>query len=534
MVPTIRTFYLSLTNASFFGPQEFVGFANYSDLPPGLSADFRVAALAGLLPAVAGYLIGHTIGRLLAHANPLGRRIGLGVIGLVLVTMAPASFYFAWIYERGVGSTGFDVLVPALILWLGAAVAVGAVVGHAAGRGRRVGRGGSGVVGVVVALGGLALGIQMTTPALLSGVGMPMIAMYQFGFVYLELGTGAAVSAIALVLLISLGCIATALLLRSRVHLRLSESDRQGGPHLGGMAPAAPPAGVADHSPHGVDRYSLPVRTSPVFGAAGLVLTTLVTLALLAGSWAWLSHLGNNDALPFSRAEVLLRTWGGAGLEALVLVAVATSAAVGIGYLRPFGDRSEQLLWVFAPWLFIGVAPLSLVHYLDRHALTLIDTSLGTLTPQLLAVPLLFVFTYVAAALRRSPGAALRHGVAVLGLAWAAMVWLTVQSMYWPTLMVMSAENQPAVLRAHQWAMQTFYYDVGLSLLTPLPLLFIWAGFFAVSVAGLRRFALIRGDVSDRTGYLPPGYPAATEHRTRSHHHHGQPFSGGPGHAPPR
>ncbi|NED57537.1 sugar ABC transporter permease, partial [Micromonospora aurantiaca] len=70
-------------------------------------------------------------------------------------------------------------------------------------------------------------------------------------------------------------------------------------------------------------------------------------------------------------------------LGAVVSVGAAFLGALGIGGLRPLGRRSEWLLLPFAPWLFVGIGPLSIAGFENVGTLDLIN-SFGALIPPML------------------------------------------------------------------------------------------------------------------------------------------------------
>ncbi len=85
------------------------------------------------------------------------------------------------------------------------------------------------------------------------------------------------------------------------------------------------------------------------------------------------------------------------GAVLLIQLPLAYLGALGIGAFRPLGRRSEWLLLLFSPWLFISLIPLSMTLSIPvlnsmRDAGTL-NTLMGLAPPVLMSVPLLFILT---------------------------------------------------------------------------------------------------------------------------------------------
>jgi ABC-type glycerol-3-phosphate transport system permease component len=72
---------------------------------------------------------------------------------------------------------------------------------------------------------------------------------------------------------------------------------------------------------------------------------------------------------------------------------IAYLGALSIGAFRPLGRRSEWLLLIFSPWLFVGTVALSAVLTVSAHQAGTMNTLLGLTPPILLSVPMLFVLT---------------------------------------------------------------------------------------------------------------------------------------------
>jgi ABC-type glycerol-3-phosphate transport system permease component len=66
---------------------------------------------------------------------------------------------------------------------------------------------------------------------------------------------------------------------------------------------------------------------------------------------------------------------------------------LGIGAFRPLGRRSEWLLLLFSPWLFVGTIVLSLALSISARQAGTLNTLMGLAPPTLLNVPMLFILT---------------------------------------------------------------------------------------------------------------------------------------------
>jgi ABC-type sugar transport system permease subunit len=125
-------------------------------------------------------------------------------------------------------------------------------------------------------------------------------------------------------------------------------------------------------------------------------------LSVLPRSWNVLASLGS----PGAYAEALKgpipvpigRAWINTVLPPLLAILlfqmpITYAAALGIGALRPLKKRSEWLLLLFSPWLFVTVGPPSSVAYLIARQLDLANTVVALLLPSLFSVPILFILT---------------------------------------------------------------------------------------------------------------------------------------------
>jgi len=155
--------------------------------------------------------------------------------------------------------------------------------------------------------------------------------------------------------------------------------------------PQAKPAGLLDRSRKPLAAVLLVVilLASLVIAGWGL-LPSLWTAGMALQNSAYLQKVP--QAVPVGRVwlNTLLPT-----TAAILLVQLPLTwlAALGIGALRPLGRRSEWLLLLFGPWLFVDVGPLSIVLWQRMKDANLVNTLTGLTPPFLLSVPMLFILT---------------------------------------------------------------------------------------------------------------------------------------------
>ncbi|MBT8225517.1 MAG: sugar ABC transporter permease, partial [Dactylosporangium sp.] len=251
------------------------------------------------------------------------------------------------------------------------------------------------VAGSLASLTLVAVALQaFTCPFVLAGGGprqtTPVIAMFTVGFQQLTFGPAAAISTLLLAVLAILGILGALVLIGTGARLELDDRCR----HAGARRPG--------------DR----VGTLATAGAAVLVVAVIGVAAYATGPW--LAALVDNSQPPpgsVSLVETFGNTWVPPLISTLLGVGTAAVAGYGIGALRPLGPRSELLLLPFAPFLFVGVAPLALRAYADGATASRLETMLGLVPPTRLAVPALFVFTLLARGQAFADQSARRDGV---------------------------------------------------------------------------------------------------------------------------
>ncbi|MBZ2196666.1 hypothetical protein [Occultella gossypii] len=494
IIPTVRLFISSLQERALLGGGVFVGLDNYGQIPPELLTGLLVGAAAGLAPALLGFGVGMLIGRLLAKASARAAAIGLGILGAGLVTMAPFSYGF------GVGplarGDGAGIVLGFLAVGLGAALLVGALVGRLVdgpGRGRA-----TALALVGTGLAGIAVGWQTFTPYIVGGDReLPGALIYESAFLYADAGVAGAIAIVVLIPLVLFGLLGTALVVGTRYRIE---------------PPPVP-------------------RTDGAAGIVGVVLAAVALVGLILVALPWLTSLGlPEEELGISAAGVFVTTWGSALGNALVGTAIAAAGGYAIGYLRPFGPRSERVLWFFAPWLFVGLGALAPAYFLILRDLNWLNRP--TLEPPFLTIGALFLFTFLFAAVRRSPdrrSAPRVAGLTVLGV-FAIETWLGPQGALWPYLSSFSPDSQHAVLVLTQLFSRRFETGSVLGLLTPVPLVVLFAAAFALLTSQLARVRIVSADAGS-TGWPGPYAAQPGQYVAQPGPYAGQPgpYAGQPG-----
>ena len=456
VLPVLRTLWLSLLESGLEGDGALVGLENYGRLPGTFFSGALVQLLLGLLIASMAVTVGILLGMLLRRA-PIGwQRIAFAIVALGLVTYAPLNLAYAlyWGYGEPLGARLLLAMLPVPLM-------IGLLTAALARSGRLLL-----VIGAVTALGGAAWALQDEVSILVANPAeSPTAFIYRSTFSMVDVGTGAAASTVIGAVLGALGFGAGLMLLAIRPRFDLTRSAR-GGAAMPGAYPMSGPGTSAGSSGHGL----LAVV------AAGVVLVGLVVLAL-----PWLPHLGSTveglDSASAARA-----TWSTVGRRALDLILtllVTGAAALGLGYLRPFGKHSVRALLVVSPWLFVGLIPLMTGLYLRFGGLQEYSGApFFGITAQMLAVPLLFLLTYLADGMRTARDAGARVpvgsvvGVTVLGIGIVALV--RSQEVVWDIVFLYDQANS-ALQMVFQVLSMHFGQTIPLGLVTPVVLLVLGA-----------------------------------------------------------
>ncbi len=269
----------------------------------------------------------------------------------------------------------------------------------------------------------------------------PVTLMFQLGFQNFDFGTGAAVSVVLMVPLILLGVGVTLLVVVSGLRIEFDKPWRS-----------------ADER-----------TTPPTVRAIGLVVGGVILLAVfvltLIGLWPLLGHLGDGTAggRSPSPATVAVNTWVPTLISAFVGVLVATLAAAGISWLRPFGRHSEWLLLPFGLFLFVGIGPLALRAYANGAVAGRLNSLLGLIPPVWVTIPALFVLALMlrgqalrGEALRQegrsvAPARLLLPVLPMLGVVFGVTWVVQAQDLIWPLISAANPKHMPATVALVQY-----------------------------------------------------------------------------------
>ncbi|NOK64381.1 MAG: hypothetical protein GFH25_541276n31 [Chloroflexi bacterium AL-N10] len=403
-VPTIRTLLLSMQNADLFGTSTFVGWENYARLFQ--DPIFWSAIGFSLTHVVIRVIVVSIVPLLLALAlSRFGRTIRLSTRLLFTIPLAAFAPIFAalmwriWFSNPATQSTGIemplvnvDVVRPTLFLIdslsiFGVVCGVGLIVysmalrglGNEAPSAQQV-RMPLLITWFVSVVATIALALQEFTLSFVLTRGGPDGATTSLSFLQFELafirfafGEGAVVASLMLAILTMLGIIVGVIIAMTGVQIKMAPPNR---------------SGAATNR-----------------GLAGVTLGLLLFLSI--GCW-FISIFppiinlltpspGQSDAgqvfAAFPVATLLINTIVPTTIGVFVQLAMAYLGALGIGALRPLGKRSEWLLVLFSPWLFVTTIPMSLIAFQDRLNVELLNSMLGLVSPILISIPALFILT---------------------------------------------------------------------------------------------------------------------------------------------
>ncbi|MEV5711371.1 hypothetical protein [Actinoallomurus sp. NPDC052274] len=543
VVPTGQTIVRSLQDSRLFGASHrFVGLENYSHLlEQGYfwrTLGFWV--LLALVPVVVAVLVGPALAAALDGAGTWPRRIGRVLMSLPLVVFSPVAVAVAWnmgqtrgggiarIFGRIDGPDKAFGIIPLVT----AAATFGAVCGLALlvflpvmrgrGEGRRIAPAML-AVAAIVALAVIATSLQaFTFPAVLSDSQRsttPVGLEYTVAFLRGEFGVGSAQATIVGVILAVLGVAAALIAIKTSLGVGLSPTPPRGAPEPGPQ----PDAGRA---------------------VLGLLAVAVVLIFAVLGSWPWLSALfshGPKGPSLASTARLYLNTWIPPLLGAIVSVGAAFPAALGIGGLRPLGPRSEWLLLPFAPWLFVGIGPLSIADYQNERDLHLLGKLPSLISPILVSVPALFILTLFcrrhAARWRAQRAAGAPAGpsffatvvvpaLPLAGLLVGAITLIGGQGLLWPFLIGDRVGTQTAPIELMVRVEQTFGTNGQVGHTTPIVVVVLaLIALAALQILYLDRLVITTGPDEEALGLSPPVQPVGRPAPVPGH--------GGPGLPPP-
>ncbi|MEU7836211.1 hypothetical protein [Nonomuraea sp. NPDC049129] len=500
LLPTVQTILLSLQSAGLTGPSVFVGLANYGQvLGQGAFWKALVFTLSiTVIPLLVAVVVGPLLALALDWSGAWPRRAGRIVLSLAMVAFSPVAVAVSWMRGLMPDASGLATMAeglrdpataPGTLQLILAAATFGVVCALATMAFLPALRGGTVspamlAVGGLVALAMVAAGLQTFAIGLTMTHGGPngstqtlSLVQYTYSFMVGRVGLGAAVATVMGLVLGVLGigavCVAAASGMRITVEPRGATPDQ-----------AVVRAGSG---------------AKVIVGVVALVVVAAVGLAL---TWPWLSALlaptQPGSAAP-SGWRTVLNTWAPALIGALVSVGVAYLGALGIGGLRPLGRRSEWLLLVFAPWLFVGMGPLSLADWRTIRGMSLIDSFIALVQPVLVSVPALLILTLLCKGLAARAGKDFLSGVVLPSLPMAGILVLAVtlvngQELLWPLLVAQDPglATAPVELLTRTSGYTSAPPDVGLA--TPLAVVAVaLIGIVAAQLLYLDRLAITVG-----------------------------------------
>jgi geranylgeranyl reductase family protein len=144
------------------------------------------------------------------------------------------------------------------------------------------------------------------------------------------------------------------------------------------------------------------------------------------------------ESIPFG--NVTMNTVLPVLLSALIQTLITYLGALGIGGLRPLGRRSELLLLLFSPWLFVSLRPLSAAIFQGMAAARNFNSFFALIPPIWLNVPMLFILTlfFKGQAPRRetasSTSSLILPSLPLTALLFCAALWVGGQDLWWPLI----------------------------------------------------------------------------------------------------
>ncbi len=524
VVPTVRTVVTSLRSESLLRQAEstFVGFDNYDGVfdDPRLWPSLWFSLSLVVVPIIVAVVVAPLMAAALSWAGGWARVIARIALSLTLVVFSPVALAIAWqrtFRDDPARLADFDLVGGALrssvaMMTFGVVCAVGVMIFLPVFRAREQRRPmwpALFATAGVAALGLLAIGLQLfVVPFVMTGFGPANKTMTPVGLIYVNafqrdrVGLGAAVATVLLVILAVLGVAAVLIVILSRLRVSLLPLRQQ--------QPSAAPA-----------------RNNPGAIVVAALVLIAVLVAVVLNARPWLDAL--SGSAPADPPGTQGRTWSSAATGAVVSVGVAYLAALGISGLRPLGRHSEWLLLPFAPWLFVGVAPLSIEFFLSLRDQGGLDTE-AALDPPILAS---IVSLMILAILCRGQSQRWQHQVAagapagdtflrtvvlstlpLAGLLVLVTVLINAQDLLWPLLVAMSPENGTTPLTLFRTHGTLARADFSVASATPLLAVVLGAAaLIAVQALHLDRMVAATGksDESPAQHASPAIPPAHTE-----------------------
>ncbi|MBN1427223.1 MAG: hypothetical protein JXB07_02485 [Anaerolineae bacterium] len=536
VIPTVSTLNTSLLDWKGFGQGEFIGFENYthlfSDKVFGQALNFTIMMIIVRLLIVAILPVLLALG-----VNAFGRAVRIPVRLAFTVPLAlytPVALALSWElainnpaarFMRGEGilhnpaTMRPTLLVIDGLFVLSLALGLGLIIYLAALRGQgdapltfKQARRPLLTVWTISLLATVALTLQAFDWSYILTKGGPInktltLALFQFGTAFNKFmfGYGAASMVPPLLVILVLGLAAGLIVVLAGLQLE-HVSPTTSSP--GGSKPV----------------FGLILALALLFGMTGCLVSAGVIPAGIAGSTLkpgiFPEGMGIGDGGP-QIAEAL----GTAFLSNTVILSalavllfqipVTYLAAVGIGGLRPLGKRSEWLLLLFSPWLFMTTGPLMISFFERLRAAEMINTSAAVVEPSWISIPILFILTLLFKGCEKPYRKAIAEGQSPLGaffkkvilpslpltlLLALAAVLVRMQRFHWPLVMTSSPDTwtMPVALTqlAIQYAMTPATIGQALSLFVIPTFLFFLVAFGIYQVVYLERLALCGPDGS--------------------------------------
>ena len=477
LVPTLGTFWMSLQRIRPFRLEgEFIGLENYTrlfaDRAFQSAIGFTLSVLVVQLLVVAVIPLG------LAWAgSKLGRPLRLGLRILLTLPVAlfvPETIAIIW---RAISSPSAGVLPPGASLPLGVGNAPTTLlfidalylVGLAGGLGlivylpiwRRPADAPiltrKEIVKPALATWGVSLlGIMALTLSTFSlsflltgglfGTNTLGTLLYHFAFLSAQFGPATSIATIILLAILTLGLLAGLLVLLARLRLDIVNDP-----------PPAKEEKKDDEEKESAPKQS---KTLPaIIIPAALLLLALGGCLFSALPFGWLipHAFGPRGIGPLMdqilSTPVLGNTFIPPLITATIQVLIAYLAALSLGALQPLGKRSEWLLLLFSPWLFVTMLPLSLSWFVAIQKVGLLNTSLALISPISLSVPVLFILTIFfkgrASTENDAPAKTgfFKHFVLpslpLVAVLWLFLLFLAWQDLFWPLIVANRLGTHP-------------------------------------------------------------------------------------------
>jgi ABC-type sugar transport system permease subunit len=505
VVPTVGTISASMTDENLIsrGPAEDVGFDNYEAVFGQLSfwSSLWFALSLVVVPILMAVVVAPLVAAAVSWAGGWARLTARITLSLALVVFAPVAFAIARLRQlqednpaqlADIGDAGGVVRSSVAMMTFGVVCAVGVMIFVPVFRAREQRRpmwpALFATAGVAV-LGLIAIGLQLfTVPYLMTRFGpaketlTPVGMLFNSAFVEARPGVGAAVATVLLALLAILGVGAVLIVVLTRLRVSLLPLRRPRSEPPAGYGPT-PPTGYGPTPPAGLNAGAIVVAVLAV---------AAVLVALVLNALPWLDAL--SGPAPQTSSGTLGRTWSTAVTGALLSVGVAYLAGVGISGLRPLGRHSEWLLLPFAPWLFVGAAPLSIEFFLSLRDSGGIDTDDALRPPILVSIVSLVIVAVLchgqSQRWQQQVAGGAPAGVAFVrtvllptlplaGFLFVVTVLVNAQDLSWPLLVAVSSEHDTTVLALFRQQSQLGVADFSVASATPV--LAVVLGFLAVA-----------------------------------------------------